>query len=118
MRRPGASAVSFQSMDSRGSGRLRVKVGSVAFLNSAGSGYGIGLDNTGRRIEFIGDWRALADLESRLGTEAVYVEVETWQVIAVNEEVRLDLGHQAMGERAAFLRVALARLGAEGRVEK
>lgn len=39
----------------------------------------------------------------------MYVEVESWQVIAVNEEVRLDLGRAAMAERAAFLRSALAK---------
>jgi hypothetical protein len=97
-------------MDNGESGRTRVKVGSVAFLTAAGSGYGIGLDEAGRRIEFIGDWRALADLESRLANEVVYIEVESWQVIAVNEEVRLDLGRQAMAERAAFVRSALAKL--------
>ena len=31
---------------------MRVKLGSVAFLTAAGSGYGIGLDDTGRRVEF------------------------------------------------------------------
>jgi hypothetical protein len=93
--------------------RLRVKVGSVAYLTAAGSGYGIGLDEAGRRIEFIGDWRLLADLEPRLAVDAVYVEVQSWQVIAVNDEVRLDLGRQAMAERAAFLRSALATLDAK-----
>lgn len=100
-------------MDDAEGGRLRVKVGSVAFLTSAGSGYGIGLDDAGRRIEFIGDWRALAELEARLANEVVYVDVEGWQVIAVNDEIRLDLGRAAMGERAAFLRSALAKLRAE-----
>lgn len=93
---------------------LRVKVGSVAFLTAAGSGYGIGLDDAGRRIEFLGDWRTLADLEPRLGSEAVYIEVESWQIIAVNEEIQLDLGRQAMTERAAFIRSALARQDADG----
>lgn len=46
-------------MDNTESGDVRVKVGSVAFLTAAGSGYGIGLDDAGRRIEFIGDWRDL-----------------------------------------------------------
>ncbi len=101
-------------MDDTGGGRVRVKVGSVAFLSAAGSGYGIGLDETGQRIEFIGDWRELAEVESRLADGAVYVEVESWQLIAVNDEVRLDLGDEAMGERATFLRSALARLDAEG----
>lgn len=85
---------------------------------AAGTGYGIGLDEGGRLVEFIGDWRALADLESRLLTEAVYVEVESWQVIAVNEEIRLDLGRTAMAERAAFLRSALAQRDATGGVHE
>lgn len=88
---------------------MRVKVGSVAFLTAAGSGYGIGLDDAGRRIEFIGEWRALSELKPHLGGEPVYVEVESWQVIAVNEEVRIDLGRTAMAERAAFLRSALVQ---------
>jgi hypothetical protein len=100
-----------ERMDEVELGHLRVKLGSVAFLAAAGSGYGIGLDAAGRRIEFIGDWRALAELEARLANEVVYIDVEGWQVIAVNEEIRLDLGRQAMAERAAFLRSALAKLG-------
>jgi hypothetical protein len=101
-------------MDNNGEGgRLRVRVGSVAFLAAAGSGYGIGLDDAGRRIEFIGDWRALAELDARMANEVVYIDVEGWQVIAVNDEIRLDLGRQAMAERAAFLRSALARVEGE-----
>ncbi|MBA3688383.1 MAG: hypothetical protein H0W81_06115 [Chloroflexi bacterium] len=95
-------------MESPSGTPLRVKVGSVAYLSAAGSGYEIGVDDTGRMIEFIGDWRSLADLESRLATEAVYVEVESWQVIAINEEIQLDLGRTAMTERAAFVCSALA----------
>jgi hypothetical protein len=95
------------------SGGLRVKVGSVAFLATAGSNYGIGLDDAGRRIEFICDWRALAELESRMANVVVYVYLERWQVIGVNEDIRVDLGRQAMAERAAFLRSVLAKLAAE-----
>ena len=84
---------------------MRVKVGSIAYLEAAGSGYGIGLDDAGHRIEFMGDWRALSDLQPALSArEAVYADVESWQVIAVDDEMRVDLGHEAMVERAAFLR--------------
>jgi len=38
---------------------VRVKLGSVAFLKAAGGGYGIGLDDDGHLIEFLGDWREL-----------------------------------------------------------
>ena len=39
-----------------------IKLGSVAFLKAAGGGYGIGLSDDGHRVEFLGDWRALAEL--------------------------------------------------------
>lgn len=91
---------------------MRVKVGSVAFLEAAGSGYGIGLDDDGHRVEFLGDWRALSQLP--LGSpEPVYADVESWQVLAVDDELRVDLGRQAMAERGAFLRAALDRPEAE-----
>jgi hypothetical protein len=109
-----ASALYGVSVDNWEAGRLRVKVGSVAFLTAAGSGYGIGLDDGGRRIEFIGDWRALAELGARMADEVVYIDLEGWQVIALNDEVRLDLGREAMAERAAFLRSALAKREADG----
>jgi hypothetical protein len=90
---------------------MRVKLGSVAFLKAAGSGYGIGLDDDGHRVEFLGDWRDLADLQAALdGPEPVYVEVEDWQVLAVDDELRLPLPAEAMAERAAFIRSALDRL--------
>jgi hypothetical protein len=87
---------------------MRVKVGSVAFLAAAGSGYGIGLDDDGHRIEFLGDWRELADLRPALGgPEPVYLEVDEWQVLAVDDELRLPLAKEAMAERARFIRSAL-----------
>jgi len=89
---------------------MRVKVGSVAFLEAAGSGYGIGLDDAGHRIEFMGDWRALSQLP--LGPEPVYADIESWQVLAVDDELRVDLSREAALERAAFLRSALARMEA------
>jgi hypothetical protein len=56
---------------------MRVKLGSVAFLKAAGSGYGMGLDEDGHLIEFLGDWRALLALEDALdGPEPIYLEVE------------------------------------------
>ncbi len=89
---------------------MRVKVGSVAFLRSAGSGYGIGLTDDGHRVEFIGDWRDLADLQPALdGPEPVYLEVEDWQVLAIDDELRLPLPREAMAERARFIRSALDR---------
>jgi hypothetical protein len=39
----------------------------------------------------------------------VYVDVESWQIVAVDEEIRLDLGRDAMQERAALLRSGLAQ---------
>jgi hypothetical protein len=87
---------------------LHVKVGSVAYLKAAGSGYGVGLTDDGHRVEFLGDWRDLADLQLALdGPESVYLDVEDWQVIAVDDELRLPLPAEAMAERARFLRSAL-----------
>jgi len=99
-------------------GRVRVKVGSIAFLAAAGTGYGIGLDDTGRRIEFIGDWSALSTIQGRLQTGALSVEVETWQIIAVNEEIELDVRRPAMVERAAFLQSVVAQRGVEDGVHE
>ena len=87
---------------------VRIKLGSVAFLAAAGSGYGIGLDEDGHRVEFLGDWRALVPLQAGLeAQEPTYVDVEPWQVLAVDDELRLPLTHDAMVERARFLRSAL-----------
>jgi hypothetical protein len=88
---------------------VRVKLGSASYLAAAGAGYGIGLDGDGHRIEFVGDWRALEALGAELHHDSVYVDVEGWQIVAVDDEIRIDLGRQAMHERAAFLRSALAQ---------
>jgi hypothetical protein len=86
----------------------RIKVGSVAFLRAAGSGYGIGLTDDGHRVEFLGDWSALADLRARLDAgEAIHIEIESWQVLAIDDEIRIPLPREALAERAAFIRSAL-----------
>lgn len=91
---------------------MRLKIGSVAFLRAAGSGYGIGLDDDGHRVEFMGDWRALSELTVPLAAgEAVYADVESWQVLAVDGELRLDLGREASLERAAFVKMAAVDWG-------
>jgi hypothetical protein len=92
-----------------GSYPMRIKVGSIAFLTSAGTGYGIGLDGDGHRVEFLGDWRALAALPDPGGPEPVHLELENWQILAVDGELRLPLNREAMAERARFLRSALGR---------
>jgi hypothetical protein len=87
---------------------MRVKVGSIAFLAAAGSGYGIGLTDDGHRVEFLGDWRDLAELEPALDRdEPVYLEVEDWQVLAIDDELRLPLTREGMAERARFIRSGL-----------
>ena len=69
---------------------MRVKLGSVAFFKAAG--YGIGLDDDGHLIEFLGDWRELEALENALvGPEPVYLEVEDWAIIAIDDKVRIPL---------------------------
>lgn len=89
---------------------VRVKVGSIAFLKAAGSGYGIGLTDDGHRVEFLGDWSALAELQTELNDrKPVYVEVADWQIIALDDELRLPLPREAMAERARFIRSALDR---------
>ena len=90
---------------------MRIKVGSVAFLTAAGSGYGIGLTVDGHRVEFLGDWRDLADLQPALDvSEPVYLEVEDWQVLAIDDQLRLPMTREAMAERARFIRSGLNRL--------
>ena len=89
---------------------MRIKAGSVPFLKAAGSGFGIGLSDDGHRVEFIGDWRALAELEPELGRrDPVYLELEEWQLIAVDDDFRLPLSRPAMVERARFIRSALGQ---------
>lgn len=91
---------------------MRVKLGSVAYLKAAGSGYGIGLDDDGHLIEFLGDWRALAELRDALvGPEAVYVEADDWAIIAIDDQVRIPLTREGMVERARFLASALKGSG-------
>jgi hypothetical protein len=87
---------------------MRVKVGSVAYLQAAKSGYGMGLDSAGHRIEFVGTWPAFKRLRGALdGPEPVYLELDDWQVLAVDGEVQQPLSHAVMAERAAFLRSAM-----------
>jgi hypothetical protein len=87
---------------------VNVEVGAVAFLRAAKSGYGMGLDSAGHRVEFIGEWSSLSNLKGALdGPTPVYADLEDWQVLAVDGEVRLPLSHDVMAERAAFLRSAM-----------
>ena len=61
---------------------VRVKLGSVAYLDAANLGYGIGLDPDGHRIEFIGSYAVLAPFQARLDAgERVEVDVEDCQVV-------------------------------------
>ncbi len=43
------------------------------------------------------------------GSEPVYLEVEDWQVLAIDDELRLPLAREAMAERARFIRSGLNR---------
>ena len=88
---------------------MRVKVGSVAFLTSAGTGYGIGLDDDGHQVEFVGDWRELAALPDPTKSH-VYVDLQEWQILAIDGAVRLPLSREAMLERARFIRSGLDRM--------
>ena len=89
---------------------MKIRLGSVAYLRAANSGYGIGLDADGRRIEFLGDRKVLA--LAPLGED---IDVEDWQVLAVDDELRLPLSRLAMAQRTAFVRAALADIEAEKR---
>jgi hypothetical protein len=82
---------------------MRVKLGSIGYLKAADAGYAIGLDEEGHRIEFLGDRRKIA-----LAPIGEWLQVEDWQVLAVDDELRLPLSRLAMEERAAFRRSALA----------
>jgi hypothetical protein len=87
---------------------MRSESGSVAYLKAAKRGYGIGLDSTGHRVELIGEWSTLSYHTGALdGPEPVYVELEDWQVLAVDGEVQRLMSKETMPERAAFLRSAM-----------
>jgi hypothetical protein len=82
---------------------MRVKLGSVGYLKAVDAGYAIGLDEDGRRIEFLGDRRLIA-----LAPIGEWMEVQDGQVLAVDDELRLPLSRLAMDERAGFLRSVLS----------
>lgn len=66
---------------------MRVNVASVAFLQAAGTGYGIGLTDEGDRVEFIGDWRSLQEIGDVIDREG------TSRKKALAEEITaLDVG--------------------------
>ena len=99
-----------------GLAQMRVKLGSIAFLRAAGSGYGIGLDDQGHLIEFLGEWRALKALQPALtGPDPVYVDVEDWAVIGVDDQPRIPLTREGMVERARFVKAALAAMAGPDR---
>ena len=50
------------------------------------------------------DWETL-----RTATVGEYLDVEDWQVLTVDEELRVELKREAMEARAAFFRKALRR---------
>jgi hypothetical protein len=86
-------------------------VASVALLKAAGTGYGIGLGEHGDRIEFIGDWRALVGLRDAIESagEPQPADLEEWQILAVNGELKLPLSRAALAERASYLTAAFRR---------
>jgi hypothetical protein len=98
---------------------MRVKVGQTAYIKAAGAAFGIGLDDDGHRIEWMGDTREMGAIQYAIENgERVYADVEPWQVVAVDEELTLDLSPAAMRERGAFMRDALARLEEIGREDR
>ncbi len=74
---------------------MRIKLGSVAYLRAADSGYGIGLDDEGHRVEFLGNRHVLA-----LATVGEAIEVQDWR--CCDDELRLPLTRLAMAQRTAF----------------
>jgi hypothetical protein len=88
---------------------MRVKLGSAGYLRAINSGYGIGLDDEGHRIEFLYDWPTLDALVRGMREyEPHYVKVEDWQMLAVDDELRMSLSRDAMAERSAFIQASLA----------
>jgi hypothetical protein len=100
---PGLRSYTFDYGIAHRAAAMRVKLGSVGYLKAADRGYGIGLDDDGRRIEFLGDRQVLA-----LATVGEYMDVADFQVLAVDDELRLPLSRLALAERDAFLRLAFA----------
>jgi hypothetical protein len=79
---------------------MQVKVGTVAFLEAAGVGYLVGLDDDGHRVEALPEWSALADLrESARAGDAVHVHVQDWQVLSIDGAVHLPRDEAAIRRR-------------------
>ena len=53
-------------------------------------GYGVGVDEDGRRVQFVGDHHPLRQLGETLAvaTEPIEVEVTDWQVLSIEETSR------------------------------
>jgi hypothetical protein len=86
---------------------MRVQLDAL-YLASTGSGYGIGLDDAGHAVEFQCDWLALSPLYFGMREYGPpVVEVETEQIVAVDEKLRVPLSPEAAAERARFVQAAL-----------
>jgi len=62
---------------------MRVQVQRVSIGAMSTIGYGEGLDETDRRVTFLGDHRPMRELGWALphATEPVYADVEPWQIV-------------------------------------
>jgi hypothetical protein len=84
---------------------MKVMVARTAYIWSAGVGYGIGLNEAGDRIEFMGDWRVMSELGIQIAAakHPQPADVDDWQIVAANGEPRLPLAREAMTERAELI---------------
>lgn len=81
-----------------------VRLGFAAYVDAVDVGYGVGSDPEGHRVEFTGPWADLERLQARLDAgERVELDVEDWQIVAVDGETRPGQTLAAMAERAALL---------------
>jgi hypothetical protein len=61
-----------------------VSVDSVHVAGHSTLGYGVGRSERGELVHFAGDWRPMAEILVAIGNgEAVDVELESWQILAV-----------------------------------
>lgn len=56
-------------------------------IPAGSTGYGVGVDEVGRRVRFVGDHRPLRHLGEALtiARDPILVRVEPWQLICVEE---------------------------------
>jgi len=69
---------------------MTLTLNQVSILAGSTIGFGLGVDEDGRRVRFAGDHRPLRHLGEALAVaeEPILVEVDDWQVLSIEETGR------------------------------